>query len=290
MLVIQAPLDLLHSDDGVVLAVQLPPGHPVEKVLGIVFQQFLCGLEGDVVIQQIAPLVQHIVSAAHRQVLDGVARPEMIDGHIQSDGVVAPCGRDSDGDQRLTVVYVAAVGIGEDHPALRRHRQLIPGLRLIVIVAVQELVGGDQLTIQHRIDIGALDPGQGGALLEIICHPRPKGVFVHTLIGHIFHIIHGRGEDPVIFTELAVLIIGIAGHKVLAQGPGVVQQELLADHHAHDPHHDHEGQQPKDPKAAPPQAGAISLDVDALHTVTLLNHTGPFWLTGKTIPFERENR
>ena len=39
---------------------------------------------------------------------------------------------------------------------------------------------------------------------------------------------YGLGENTVIFVELAVLVVGEAGHQVGTQSPGVTQQQLLA--------------------------------------------------------------
>ena len=84
------------------------------------------------------------------------------------------------------------------------------------------------MSVQHSVNIQTAGVEHGGTLFKIVRQPLPEGSGVSALPAHILQIVHGHGENTVIFVELAVLVVGEAGHQVGTQSPGVTQQQLLA--------------------------------------------------------------
>ena len=200
MLVIETAGQLLHTDNCIVLAVQLAVADPVKQVFGIDLEILFRRLEGDTVIQQTALAVQHIVGAARWQVLHSMIGMEMIQGHIQRNRVVAPGGGDGNGNHHLAIIRVTGIGVGINHLAFRSHGLLIPKLSSVVVILAPQPASGDNPSVQHSIDIQAAGADEGSALFKEIHQPGFKFRQAHPLVIHILQVIHGHCKNAVIFT------------------------------------------------------------------------------------------
>ena len=256
VLVVQPPLEPLHSDDGVVLAVQFPPVDPVEQVLYIDLKFINMRGKGNAVIQKIACVVADVIGASGRQVLGAVVLLEQAGGQDNGDGI-AGAGIGGGNRNHRFVVDGAEVGVGKNDFSLALYSLLIP--EPVPHVLLGKAVAGNQAALHYHAHMGVANVQQPAVFIKVVLYPGGDLIDAGAVGAQVAEIGHAQGYHIFVFIQAAILVLGIAGYQILPHCSGIIQQQLLADKYSRRGHHGQQGQNPEDLPAAERAAPLVVL-------------------------------